>query len=770
MFKRVWCLLLSLLLIYMSAAFAENTSGQEGSANPFLQQMNGKRVGVQTGTISGEVAVKILPDIQLQYYNSQTDLLTALRGDKIDAWCTDEPILRFAVIENPDLQMQYEMLDSSFLAAVFPKTEKGQTLRDRYSAFVDGLWADGTMKEIDGAWFGTDEEKRTILDYESLPDTNGTLLMAVDPSMLPFAYVKENRVVGYDVDIAARFCQANGYRLKVITMSFDGVLPSVQTGKADFAACGITITEERAESILFSSQTYRSGTALGVLRERDAAQTGGTDQTKDTAGGITSLDELAGKRVGVLSGTICDRLSQERIPNVQIQYYNSQTDALIALQTGKVQGWCSDEPIARYMTLNIPEMVILQETMAPSELGAVFPKTEKGQALRDQYSAFVEGLWADGTMAEIDAVWFGTDEDKRTVIDYTALPDTNGTLRMAADATIPPFTFVKDGRVMGYDIDIAARFCQAYGYRLEVEQMSFDGTLAAVQTGKCDFAACCITITEERAESMLFSSPNYHGGIAMTVLKGQAQAAGTQEDSSFMQGVVASFEKTFLREDRWKLFADGVLTTLLITVLSILFGTALGFLIFMLCRNGNVIANGITRFFMWLIQGMPMVVLLMILYYIVFGNVAISGVAVAVIGFTLTFGASVFSLLKMGVGTIDQGQYEASYALGYSNRRTFFRIILPQAVPRILPAYKGEIVSLIKATAIVGYIAVQDLTKMGDIVRSRTYEAFFPLIAITVIYFLLEALLLFLINKIQIRMNPRKRKPAKILKGVNFHD
>ena len=104
------------------------------------------------------------------------------------------------------------------------------------------------------------------------------------------------------------------------------------------------------------------------------------------------------------------------------------------------------------------------------------------------------------------------------------------------------------------------------------------------------------------------------------------------------------------------------------------------------------------------------------------------------VSFTLTFGATVFGLLRMGVGAVDKGQYEAACALGYSDRSTFFKIILPQALPHVLPAYKGEIVGLIKATAVVGYIAVQDLTKMGDLVRSRTYEAFFPLIAVTVIF------------------------------------
>jgi polar amino acid transport system substrate-binding protein len=173
---------------------------------------------------------------------------------------------------------------------------------------------------------------------------------------------------------------------------------------------------------------------------------------------------------------------------------------------------------------------------------------------------------------------------------------------------------------------------------------------------------------------------------------------------------------------------------------------------------------------MWLIQGMPGVVLLMILYYVVFGSFSIGGVAVSVVGFTLTFGTTVFGLLKMGVGAVDEGQREAAYALGYSNRKTFFSIILPQALPHIIAPYKGEVVNLIKATSIVGYIAVQDLTKMGDIVHSRTYEAFFPLIAITIIYFALEGLLGLIVSRIAITFDPKRRTKDKILKGVITDD
>ena len=247
----------------------------------------------------------------------------------------------------------------------------------------------------------------------------------------------------------------------------------------------------------------------------------------------------------------------------------------------------------------------------------------------------------------------------------------------------------------------------------------------------------------------------------------KTEAAPEAEQSVGVVGsVVESFEKTFIRENRWKLFVQGIGTTMLITVLAILFGTALGFGTFLLCRRGNPAANAATRFLVWLVQGMPAVVLLMILYYVIFGRVSISGTAVSVVGFALVFGAAVYAMVKSGVATVDVGQTEAAYALGYTDTKTFFRVVLPQALPHIMPAYKGEITALIKATAIVGYVAVQDLTKMGDIVRSRTYDAFFPLIAVAVIYFILAAILTFVVNRIELRIDPKRRTREQILDGV----
>lgn len=156
----------------------------------------------------------------------------------------------------------------------------------------------------------------------------------------------------------------------------------------------------------------------------------------------------------------------------------------------------------------------------------------------------------------------------------------------------------------------------------------------------------------------------------------------------------------------------------------------------------------------------------MILFYVFFGKSDISSLLVAIIGFSLTFGSFVYGHLTLCVEGIDRGQTEAAYALGYTRSQAFFRIILPQAMKTFLPTYTGEVVGLIKATSVVGYIAVNDLTKMGDIIRSNTYEAMFPLLAVAAIYFLITWGAAALLGRVQQRLDHHRRKNESILKGV----
>lgn len=147
-----------------------------------------------------------------------------------------------------------------------------------------------------------------------------------------------------------------------------------------------------------------------------------------------------------------------------------------------------------------------------------------------------------------------------------------------------------------------------------------------------------------------------------------------------------------------------------------------------------------------IMQGTPIIAILMILYYIIFGNSNISGTIVAIIGFGITSGAYLAQTFSGSISGIDKGQTEAALALGMTKRKAFMGIVMPQAIRRMLPGYFSQLISLIKGTSIVGYIAVVDLTKASDIIRSATFEAFFPILTSALIYFLISNLLLSVIR------------------------
>ena len=170
------------------------------------------------------------------------------------------------------------------------------------------------------------------------------------------------------------------------------------------------------------------------------------------------------------------------------------------------------------------------------------------------------------------------------------------------------------------------------------------------------------------------------------------------------------------------------------------------------------------KVFIRAIQGTPIVVLLMILYYIVFGGVDINGLFVAVIGFSINFAAYVSEMMRTGIDTVDRGQREAATAIGFNRFQVFLRITFPQAARHVLPVFKGEFISMLKMTSIVGYIAIQDLTKMSDIIRSRTYEAFFPLIATALIYFVIAYIMISLLSLLEMRIDPKRRR--RLVRGV----
>ena len=217
-----------------------------------------------------------------------------------------------------------------------------------------------------------------------------------------------------------------------------------------------------------------------------------------------------------------------------------------------------------------------------------------------------------------------------------------------------------------------------------------------------------------------------------------------------------------VQDKRYLYFLEGLKNTLIITFCALVVGVTLGFIIGMVRsiydRTGKgKIANGICQFYLTIMRGTPAVIQLMIFYYCIFTSRIFSGVFVGIIAFGLNSAAYVAEIIRSGIMSIPKGQMEAGRSLGFSYGETMRYIIMPQAVRNVLPAIFNEFIVLIKETAVAGYVAVQDLTKAGDIVRSRTYDSWTPLLTVALIYLILTMFFSFLEKKMEEAFQRKER-------------
>jgi polar amino acid transport system substrate-binding protein len=493
-----------------------------------------------------------------------------------------------------------------------------------------------------------------------------------------------------------------------------------------------------------------------------SAETGAADSTGDATTGdsaqkteIRSIEDMAHARVGMIEGTIFDAMVANRFPEAERVYLNTSGDMIAALQSGKIDCFVQNEVSVKEMVRTVPGISYLDEPFSTEHYGMIFPKGTTG--LPEEFNEQIALLWDDGTIEALRVKWMdGPDEDK--VMEKITLDGTRGVLRMATDDAKLPFSYRDADGYTGYDIELVSIIAQRLGYQLEISGMTFGGIIPAISSGKYDFASAGIAYTDERAEAVLFSETIFYGNTVCTIYTAPTENEGLWE--AFVEG----FTSTFVVEGRWSLMVDGLVTTLEITILSVVAGTVLGFVLYFLTRSRFRIARIFVSVLSRIMDGLPEVVILLVSAYIIFRSLAIPGIWVAVIAFSVLFAVGFAQTLKVGVASVDSGQADAARALGFENRSVFALVIFPQAARSVLTIYVGQVIRLLKVTAIVGYIAVDDLTRAGDIIRSRTFDAFFPLLSTALVYFVLIALLALLLRFIQKRMDPKRHR--RTIRGV----
>ena len=215
---------------------------------------------------------------------------------------------------------------------------------------------------------------------------------------------------------------------------------------------------------------------------------------------------------------------------------------------------------------------------------------------------------------------------------------------------------------------------------------------------------------------------------------------------------VETFEKCFIRENRYKLLVGGIGVTIKVSLVAVLIGILIGFLIALCNLSKNKFLRFLGGIYTDVIRGTPAVTQLMIIYFVIFASVDLQKWIIAAIAFGINSGAYVSEIFRAGILSIDKGQTEAGRSLGLSAYQTMTRIVLPQAIKNIFPTLCNEFIVLIKETAIVGYVGLVDIQKAGDFIKSATFEAFMPLIATAIIYYVLVKTLTLLLGRIEKRL------------------
>ena len=676
--------------------------------------LTGKTIGVQMGT-TGMTYAEGVEGATVEKYNKGADAIEALKQGKVDVVLIDSSPAKYFVSKNPELSIAPKPFAVEKYACAIKKgnDELTQQINDALSQ----LRENGTLNLIEQNWLVDAEYGKHPYESPEGITYSGKLVMATNAEFPPYELKEEGEIVGFDVDMMRAVCDIIGKELVIDDMAFDSVIAAVDSGKADVGVAGMTVTEDRLKNVNFSD-SYTEASQVIIYKSGNASSQNFVEKLKSTF------------------------LDKDRWVYLVQGLGNTLLITVLAVVIGIVLGFV----IAIIRSTN----QLTGRLKIPNFICRIYLTVVRGTPMVVQLLIIYFVVFSSVNIEQnwlVDAEYGKHPYESPEGITYS------GKLVMATNAEFPPYELKEEGEIVGFDVDMMRAVCDIIGKELVIDDMAFDSVIAAVDSGKADVGVAGMTVTEDRLKNVNFSDSYTEASQVIIYKSGNASS----------QNFVEKLKSTFLDKDRWVYLVQGLGNTLLITVLAVVIGIVLGFVIAIIRSTNQLtgrlkIPNFICRIYLTVVRGTPMVVQLLIIYFVVFSSVNISKILVAVIAFGLNSAAYVAEIVRSGIMSVDRGQFEAGSSLGFGYTRTMISIILPQAIRNILPALGNEAIVLLKETSVSGYIALNDLTKGGDTIRSQTYEAFLPLIAVALIYLLMVVGLSALVNRLERRLSNDKRK------------
>ncbi len=701
------------------------TAHEDESASTLLKSMDdlkNKRIGVLMSSIQDLYITSAYPDADIKRIDMAPDLIMSLKSHQVDAIVLLAPEATEAIkldnslgILNPDIYT---------VKLGFAFREEG--LRNSFNTFLEEIQLSGLYEDMVARWIDD-------FDHASMPKLNlasekNPIIVGTTTQNLPFTFIQNGECSGFDIEFVSRFAEKQGRGIKFEIMSFEGLIPALNTGKIDIIASSAMITPERAEQVMFSNPYYTVGSTVLALKKNLAK----SDK------GMKDGSELETARIGAMTGTIGEFYVEEHFLDAKLLLFDDINDAIVALRSKQVDYVITAYTTALLASRHNTDIALLPEKYINEPAAAAV--RQGNYELVEKMNAVINRMKVDGSLDDLIGRWLEHDGGEYKGPKNPAAADAP-VLKVGVAANREPMCFVRNNKIVGLDCELIETIAADLGMRVEYLDMKFSTLINAIESGRADVIVSNLTVTQERQEKVLFTVDYFYNPQIMITLKGANDIEQAEDTPGFFAKIKDSFYNNLVREKRWKLIVNGLKATLIITIFAALLGTIIGALVCAMRMSRNRLVKGIARLYIDIMRGTPILVMLMILFYVVFASTGLSAIVVAIITFALNMAAYSSEMFRTSIESVDPGQKEAGLSMGFTKVRTFIYIILPQAVRKVIPVYKGEVISLLKMTSIVGYIAVVDLTKASDIIRSRTFDAFFPLIVVAIIYFILSWLL-----------------------------
>jgi len=460
-----------------------------------------------------------------------------------------------------------------------------------------------------------------------------------------------------------------------------------------------------------------------------------------------SFEELGGMTMSLMEGSIEADYCMEHLKDkgITFSYYPSITDCALAVYEGRADVFFGNNLQIYNEEFKRQHLEIchyVDEIYAPFGFGV-----KKGnKKLLNELNSFIRQMSEDGSLDEAKRRWFNennTDFHDCIVVEpCPAEPeDQSNVLKVGISGVKQPAEVLIDNKWTGYEIELLQRFAEKQGKQLQILVFDFHNLVPSLESGTVDVVAATLVQSEDRKKNIDFADP-------VAELKTVFIVRGVAPELSIWQRIKESAYVSLVKENRYQLIIDGLETTMLLTFLSLVFGSLLGAVVCWMRLSKKRILSDFAKLYLYIMRNIPMLVFLMLMFYVFLSGTGLNPITVAIVAFSMNSAAFISEIFRTGILSVDRGQVEASRALGCTKLQTFVYIVIPQAARKILPVFKNESVSLLKGTSIVGYISILDLTKGSDLIRSASFEAFFPLIVITILYFVLASILTFLLDRL----------------------